>query len=122
MKFDNVLKWRAMADNLAAEIERRGRRRFTVNAPVTLFIGNREISAYTRDLSNLGAYFYLSISDSMQIESEFDFTIELPPEMTITPYCCIRGRGRAVRTENAESNLAGMGAEILEYSIVSNPA
>jgi hypothetical protein len=106
-----------MSETLETTPDRRERQRFRINAPVTLFIGDREIPAYTRDLSNRGVYLYLSLVDSAQIESEFEFTVELPPEVTFATCCQIRCRGQAVRTEGAALSLTGMAVEILEYSI-----
>ena len=105
-----------MIDNMATADDRRERQRFRITAPVTLFIGDRKIPAYTRDLSNRGVYFYLAPSDSPQIDLEFEFMVELPPEVTLSAFCQIRCKGRAVRTEES-TDLSGIAAEILEYSI-----
>jgi hypothetical protein len=107
-----------MSETLATTNDRRERQRFRINAPVTLFIGDREIPAYTRDLSNRGVYLYVSSTDSAQINREFEFTVELPPEVTLATSCQIRCRGQALRTEGAATSLTGMAVEILEYSIV----
>ena len=107
-----------MSENLATTNDRRERQRFRINAPVTIFIGDSEIPAYTRDLSNRGVYLYLALTDITQIDSEFEFTVELPPEVTLATSCQIRCRGQAVRTEGAAASLTGMAVEILEYSIV----
>lgn len=96
--------------------DRRERQRFRITAPVTLFIGDREIPAYTRDLSNRGVYFYLAPADSPQIDLEFEFMVELPPEITLSSFCQIRCKGRTVRAEES-LDLSGVAAEILEYSI-----
>jgi hypothetical protein len=106
-----------MGQSMAKASERRGRQRFSVNAPLTVFVGEREITAYTRDLSNRGVYFYLGTTDSTMIGREFEFMVELPPEITLSSCCQIRCRGRAVRTETASTNLMGIAAEILSYSI-----
>jgi hypothetical protein len=107
-----------MAQDLAPANDRRGRQRFSINAPLTIFVGGREISAYTRDLSNRGVYFYLALTDSPLIERDFEFTVELPPEITLSTCCQIRCRGRTVRTEITSMNLTGVAAEILDYSIL----
>jgi hypothetical protein len=99
------------------EKERRNRRRFSVNAPVTVLVGGQEISAYTRDLSNRGIYFFLSTPDSALIGGELEFVVELPPEITLSTCCQIRCQGKAVRTESVSANLVGVAAEILSYSI-----
>jgi PilZ domain len=113
-----------MTENLKAANDpandRRERQRFKITAPVTLFIGDREIPAYTRDLSNRGVYFYLAPADSPQIDLEFEFTVELPPEITLSSFCQIRCKGRTVRAEEA-LDMSGVAAEILEYSISRDP-
>jgi hypothetical protein len=43
--------------------DRRRIPRFRVRAPLTVIAGDREIPAYTRDLSNRGVYFYLASDD-----------------------------------------------------------
>jgi len=106
-----------MAQDLRATNDRRGSQRFSINAPLTLIADDREIPAYTRDLSNRGVFFYLSLADSAQVGLHIEFMVELPPEITLSTCCRIRCRGRLLRRENASNNLTGMAAEILEYSI-----
>ena len=101
--------------------DRRGRQRFSVNAPLTVIVGDREIPAYTRELSNRGVYFYLDLADSALIDRDFEFVLELPPEITLSTRCRIRCQGRLVRKEKASRNLAGVAAEILDYSILREP-
>ncbi len=98
--------------------ERRRIPRFRVRAPLTVIAGNREIPAYTRDLSNRGVYFYLSSDDSALIDHDFEFLVELPPEITLSTFCRIRCHGRALRKEKARMSLTGVAAEILDYSIL----
>ena len=104
-------------EDLATANDRRETQRFSINAPLTVTVGDREISAYTRDLSNGGVYFYLSLADGLLIDQDFEFVVELPPEITLSTGCRIQCRGRLVRTENASMHLTGMAAKILEYSI-----
>jgi len=73
-----------MTENLAPASNRRNGQRFSKNAPLSVLIGDREIPAYTRDLSNRGVYFYLDISHSSLVESDFDFMVKFPPEVTIS--------------------------------------
>jgi PilZ domain len=104
--------------------ERRGIRRFTISAPLTVILGDREIAAYTRDLSNSGMYFYMSSVDSSLIDKDFEFLVELPPDITLSTSCRIQGHGRIVRKEKSSRNLTGMGvaAEILNYAILKADA
>jgi hypothetical protein len=109
-----------MMQESATATERRESQRFRISAPLTLIVRDREIPAYTRDLSNRGAYFYLSSADSAQIDGEFEFIVELPPEITLSTCCRIRCKGRLARKEKSSRNMAevGIAAEILEYSIL----
>lgn len=97
--------------------DRRALQRFSLSVPLTVIAGHREIQAYTRDLSNRGVYFYLTSDDSDLIEHDFEFTVELPPEITFSTSCRVRCQGRAVRKEEAWMGLTGVAAQILDYSI-----
>jgi hypothetical protein len=112
-----------MTGDIAAENDRRGSQRFRISAPLTVVSGDREISAYTRDLSNRGVYFYLGLADSALIDRDFEFLIEMPSEITLSSSCRIRCRGRLVRKEMTSRNLTGAGiaAEILDYAILREP-
>jgi PilZ domain len=98
--------------------DRRSIPRFRVRAPLTVIAGDREIPAYTRDLSNKGVYFYLASDDGGLIDQDFEFLVELPPEITLSTFCRIRCHGRALRKEKAKMSLTGVAAEILDYSIL----
>ncbi len=107
-------------DTTTAANERRDSQRFKISAPLTVIAGEREIPAYTRDLSNRGVFFYLSLQDSTLIDRDFEFMIEMPSEITLTTSCKIRCRGKLLRKEVTSKNLTGAGiaAEILDYSIL----
>ena len=98
--------------------DRRETRRFRVSAPLTVIAGDREIPAYTRDLCNRGVYFCLASDDSRLIDRDFEFMVDLPPEITLSTNCRIRCRGRALRKETAFTSLTGVAAKILDYSIL----
>jgi PilZ domain len=112
-----------MTEDFAATNDRRVSQRFKISAPLTVIAGDREIAAFTRDLSNKGVYFYLSLADSSLIDRDFEFTIEMPSEITLASSCRIRCRGKLVRKEMTSRNLTGAGvaAEILDYSILRDP-
>jgi hypothetical protein len=103
--------------NLQSVEDRRQRRRFGINAPMTVFIGRREIPGFTRDLSNFGVYFYLDQGDKAPIDADFEFLIELPPEITLSTCCFVRCVGQVVRTDRDSTQLTGIAARILRYSI-----
>lgn len=104
---------------LQALIEnRRETNRFAVNVPVTMTIGDSLVQGYTRDLSNHGVYLYVSLAQSSLLDLEFQCTIELPPEITLSTCCRIRCRVKVLRREKTPWDLAGIAAEILDYSIL----
>lgn len=111
-----------MTKRLAVPNERRESQRFKLSVPLTVLVEGREVSAYTRDMSNRGVFFFLSMADGNLLERDFEFVAELPPEVTLATSCHIRCRGRAIRTETISSDLTGVAAEILDYSILRESA
>lgn len=110
-----------MSGSSQSAIDLRERQRFGISVPLTVIIGGREIPGFTRDLSNRGVYFYLDLTDSALIGRDFEFRVELPPEITLSTCCLIRGQGRVVRTDSTSSQYAGIAAEILHYSMQREP-
>jgi hypothetical protein len=92
-----------------------------MNAPLTIFAKDREIPAYTRDLSNRGVYFYLTLTDGALIDHDFEFLVELPPEITLSTCCSIRCWAQLIRKEETSDIMTGIAAEILQYSILREP-
>ena len=111
-----------MTEQSGVPNERRQSQRFKLSVPLTVMVEDREVSAYTRDMSNRGVFFYLETIDGTLLDPDFEFVAELPPEITLSTCCQIRCRGRAVRTEEISIDLTGIAAEILDYSIVREPA
>lgn len=97
--------------------DRRKAQRFKVSAPLTVNAGDREIPAYTRDLSDEGVYFYLGSDDGGLINNDIDFVVDLPPEITLSACCRIRCRAKVLRKEGCSMGLTGVAARILDYSI-----
>lgn len=111
-----------MTDGWAAGNERRGGRRFRVNAPVTVMAGDSEIAAVTQDVSNRGVYLLVSLADCERIGPEFDFMLEIPSEITRSMSCRILCRGRLLRREPDPGNMTGAGiaVEIVSYSMLND--
>jgi PilZ domain len=107
-----------MGETEAAVQNRRGRERYRVHSPVTVMLGDRKVPAFTRDLSNRGAYFYLSLADNPQVDQEIEFVIELPPEVTLSGWCRILCQGRVLRVEQTSWNETGVAAEIYRHSVL----
>jgi len=106
--------------------DRRGSQRFKVRASLTVILEDREIQTFTRDLSHRGVYFYLTAADSALIESNFQFLVELPPELAVSSTGqMIRCKGRLVRKEMTPGysgylTETGLAAEILDYSVLGD--
>ncbi len=111
-----------MKKSHTAADDRRKTQRFQIKAPLTISLGNREIAGFTRDLSNRGVYFYVGAGEGFRRGEEFEFVVELPPEITLSNSCLIRCQGRVVRTELTSHRESGIAAEILEYRILNRPA
>ncbi len=97
--------------------DKRATRRFALRLPVTVRDGDEEHSAQTRDVSARGICFY--VESNIQTGSAIDFTLTLPPEITLTESIRVRCKGRVVRVEggNAGGKLA-VAAVIEEYEFL----
>jgi len=79
--------------------EKRATRRFALRLPVTVRYEQKEQehAAQTRDVSARGICFY--VDSAIQAGSAIDFTLTLPPEITLTESIRVRCKGRVVRVE-----------------------
>src|SRR5258708_8082434 len=75
---------------------KRATRRFTLRLPVSVRYGEneQEHEAQTRDVSARGICFY--VDSAIQAGSAIDFTLTLPPEITLTESIRVRSKGRLV--------------------------
>ena len=100
--------------------EKRATRRFALRLPVSVRCGEttEEHTAQTRDVSARGICFYLD--SAIQAGSAIDFTLTLPPEITLTESIRVRCKGRVVRVEggNPVGKMA-VGAVIDEYEFLA---
>jgi PilZ domain-containing protein len=101
--------------------EKRATRRFALRLPVSVnYSGNTGavLSAQTRDVSARGICFYMD--SPLTSGSDIEFTLTLPPEITLTESIRVRCKGKVVR---AESGLADakvpVAAVIDEYEFLS---
>ena len=103
--------------------ERRTSTRFRIQAPAVAAIGNREIWAFTRDMSTRAVYFMAAGDERKpQIGEVLEFHIKIPPSMSYYKPCFIKGRGRTIRLDDLSSDQSGFVVEIIEYEIESEPA
>lgn len=94
--------------------DKRATRRFALRLPVSVSYnedGEQEKSAQTRDVSARGICFYLDapIADGAPIE----FTLTLPPEITLTESIRVRCKGKVVRVDNG-----GPGAKVAVAAVI----
>lgn len=105
------------------ENDKRATRRFGLRLPVSIRHGDEERSAQTRDVSARGICFYTD--SNIQNGSAIDFTLTLPPEITLTESIRVRCKGHVVRVEsgNPEGTLtvaATVAAIIDEYEFLAD--
>src|SRR5437588_509815 len=87
-----------MATSSATKTEQRTSRRFALKLPVSIRCENGEITevpAETRDVSAQGVFFYTG--SRLSKGSKVEFTLTLPPDITLTESIRVRCRGRIVR-------------------------
>lgn len=102
------------------ENNKRATRRFALRLPVTVRYSENgdEHSAQTRDVSARGICFY--VDSGIQAGSPIDFTLTLPPEITLTESIRVRCKGRVVRVESGSSNSKmAVAAVIDEYEFLA---
>ena len=75
------------------------------------------VETYTRDISARGIYF--DFSEKMEIGSELEFELNLPPELCAGKSVRIRCRGRIVRLDKPKTEAGiGIAASIESYEFV----
>ncbi len=104
--------------------EKRATRRFALRLPVSVTYtnnGSQEKDAQTRDVSARGICFYLG--GSIETGSGIEFTLTLPPEITLSEAIRVRCKGKVVRVDAMPANgKMAVAAVIDEYEFLSEPA
>ena len=102
------------------EKEKRSTRRFPLRLPVSVRAEetSEELAAQTRDVSARGICFF--IDTAIQAGSPIDFTLTLPPEITLTENIRVRCKGRVVRVEGGSpAAKMAVAAVIDEYEFLA---
>ena len=98
----------------------RNTRRFSLNLPLTVRTSESSdatLSA-TRDVSSRGVFFYLDAD--VAEGSPIEFTLTLPPEITLTECIKVHCTGKVVRVHGKDKNSkVGIAAAIEQYDIIS---
>jgi hypothetical protein len=101
--------------------DKRATRRFALHLPVSVRYGEskEEHAAQTRDVSARGICFF--VDAGIQAGSKIDFTLTLPPEITLTQAIRVQCTGRVVRVEGGVSNgKIAVAAVIDEYEFLTD--
>jgi len=103
--------------------DKRATRRFALRLPVSVRYSEKEDEdahdAQTRDVSARGICFY--VDSAIQAGSAIDFTLTLPPEITLTESIRVRCKGRVVRVEGGSpAGKMAVAAVIDEYEFLSD--
>ena len=105
---------------MAEAPEKRSTRRFALRLPVSLSYAEdqaQEHSAETRDVSARGICFYLDLA--IAAGSAIEFTLTLPPEITLTESIRVRCKGKVVRVnEGVPEGKVAVAAVIEEYEFL----
>jgi len=103
--------------------EKRTTRRFALRLPVTVTYtenGSQEKNAQTRDVSARGICFYLD--STIQAGAAIEFTLTLPPEVTLTESIRVHCKGKVVRVDQGTPDgKVAVAAVIDEYEFLSEP-
>ncbi|MCU1311348.1 MAG: type pilus assembly PilZ [Candidatus Angelobacter sp.] len=100
----------------------RNTRRFSLKLPLTVKFAEgteQSVSAQTKDVSARGVFFYLN-SDVAE-GSPIEFTLTLPPEITLTESIRVHCTGKVVRVDQngGPGSQVGIAAAIDQYDFVS---
>jgi hypothetical protein len=101
-------------------IEKRAIRRFALQLPVTVTAASGEelAKAHTKDVSSHGVCF--CCDSALEANSEIEFTVTLPAEVTMTEPISVRCQGKVVRVSGDASGSFQVAAAIETYEFVAD--
>jgi hypothetical protein len=106
-----------------AQQDKRGTRRFALRLPVSVTSGDEAANgktAQTRDVSSRGICFYLD--SAVAAGSPIEFTLTLPPEITLTESIRVQCKGKIVRVDDVVTDgKMAVAAVIDEYEFLAEP-
>ena len=103
----------------ASRAEQRNTRRFALKLPLTVKLPKEEmtsVDALTKDVSARGVFFYLD--SEVREGSNIEFTLTLPPEITLTESIKVKCTGRVVRVDKTGKDV-GIAAAIEQYDFMN---
>src|SRR3954466_1106921 len=95
--------------------DQRSMRRFSMQLPVQMSSPQKpdEVVAITKDVSARGVYIYMD--SEIAPETAIEFTLTLPPEITMTQSIRVRCKGKVVRVDHDNPGKVGVAALIDHY-------
>jgi PilZ domain len=102
--------------------EKRATRRFSLRLPLSVNYTQEAAhkGAQTRDVSARGICFY--VDSAVEAGAPIEFTLTLPPEITLTESIQVRCKGRVVRVDGTTpQGKVAVAAVIDEYEFLSQP-
>ncbi len=107
-----------------AQQDLRATRRFNLKLPVTVKYPQGDASekqAVTRDVSARGICFHMD--SSIEEGSQIEFTLTLPPEITLTESIRVHCKGKVVRVDQGGADgMVGIAAVIEQYEFLADQA
>jgi pyridoxine/pyridoxamine 5'-phosphate oxidase len=96
--------------------DKRMARRFALQLPVAVKDRDSERMASTRDISSRGICFYTETR--LETGAELEFTLTLPPEITMTEAIQVHCKGKVVRVEAMPDGKMVIAAQINQYQFM----
>src|SRR5262245_63468655 len=100
--------------------EQRNTRRFSLKLPLSIKLDSGSlpmIASQTKDVSARGVFFYLN--SEVTKGSPIEFTLTLPPEITLTESIRVRCKGKVVRVDQSNGPQIGIAAAIDQYDFLN---
>lgn len=102
----------------APQADQRTTRRFSLQLPLTIKLDDRGLEAKTKDVSARGVFFYMD--SAPQQGSPIEFTLTLPPEITLTESIKVKCTGTVVRVDHPHNGgQIGIAAAINQYDFIN---
>jgi hypothetical protein len=102
----------------APQTDQRTTRRFTLQLPLTVKLDDSGVAAQTKDVSARGVFFYMDSAPEQG--SPIEFTLTLPPEITLTESIKVKCNGKVVRVDRpANGGQIGIAAAIDQYDFLN---
>jgi hypothetical protein len=103
--------------------EKRTTRRFALRLPLSVTYSEETAenkAAQTRDVSARGICFY--VDSAVEPGAAIEFTLTLPPEITLTESIQVRCKGKVVRVDHTgAAGKVAVAAVIDEYEFLAQP-